>query len=30
VIEDAAKGVGAAIEGVGEGIAKSLKSLFGN
>ena len=30
VIEDAAKGVGAAIEGVGEGIAKGLKSLFGN
>ncbi len=30
VIEDAAKGVGDAIEGVGEGIAKGLKSLFGN
>ncbi len=30
VIEDAAKGVGGAIQGVGEGIAKGLKSLFGN
>jgi len=29
-IEDAAKGVGDALEGVGEGIAKGLKSLFGN
>ncbi len=30
VIEDAAKGAGSAIEGVGEGITKGLKSLFGN
>ncbi len=29
-IEDAAKGVGDALEGVGEGITKGLKSLFGN
>ena len=30
VIGEAAEGGGAAIEGVGEGIVKGLKSLFGN
>ena len=30
IVEDAAKGVGEALEGVGEGISKGLKSLFGN
>ncbi len=30
VIEDTAKGVGDALEGVGQGIGKGLKSLFGD
>lgn len=30
IVEDAAKGVGEVLEGVGEGISKGLKSLFGN
>lgn len=30
IVEDAAKGVGEVLEGVGEGISKGFKSLFGN